>query len=193
MLKWQQVSLRVRNMVDQITTYVSVAEYEALPDSEHPIELIGGELSAVSPPSFIHQVIVVDTSFMLKQLRPDGRTLVASLSVYLDEKNVLEPDVLWIAPVSQATRLARGVKGAPDLIIEVLSPSTARYDKIVKFQLYEKHGTQEYWIIEPERQQVEVWKRDGTEFVLFGTFGPSDSFDSPTLERTVDLKTIFTE
>ena len=66
--------------------------------------------------------------------------------------------------------------GAPDLVVEVLSPSTALRDHGVKFGLYEQHGTREYWLIDPAAEFVEVFRRENDAFVRFGAFGNAETF-----------------
>ena len=178
-------------MAAQTKIHMSVAEYEALPDSRHPIQLIEGELVEVVPPLSAHQLIASQIVRLLWQIRPDGKVVFAPIAVYLDERNVLEPDVMWLSPDSQARVMRKGLEGAPELVIEILSQSTARYDRIVKFQLYEKYGAREYWLVDPRMRLVEIWAKDGSEFILSGSFGADESFTSPLLERTVDLTAIF--
>ncbi len=82
---------------------------------------------------------------MLDRLIPDGEVFVAPLDVYLDEVNIVQPDVMWIAADSQCVEVeGRHLRGAPKLGLAVLSPSTVRHDKSTKFRLYEKHGVREY-------------------------------------------------
>ena len=178
-------------MAEQTKIHMSVAEYEALPDSRHPIQLIEGELFEVVPPVPLHQDVVFQVGTVLKQLRPDGHMYISPLAVVLDEHNVLQPDVMWLAPDTKCLVTNKRVESAPELVVEVLSPSTARYDKSVKFLLYEKHGTREYWLIDLDRRQIEVWTREGSEFVLLGTFGDTESFASPLLGQTIALAAVF--
>ncbi len=84
------------------------------------------------------------------------------------------------------------LRGAPDLVIEVLSPGTARRDKKDKFSLYEKHGVREYWIIDPSEKLLEVWQlRDG-RFSRLDVFGPGDPFTSLLL-GPIDVKALLPE
>ena len=178
-------------MAAQTKIHMNVAEYEALPDSRHPIQLIEGELVETEMPTPRHQRISRQINALLSQLRPDGEGLYAPVPVFLSETNVFEPDVMWLAPESQAVISERGVEGIPELVIEILSPSTARYDRMVKFQLYEKYGAREYWLVDPRLRVIDVWNREGSEFTSLGAFHETESFDSPLLERTVNLTAIF--
>ncbi len=71
--------------------------------------------------------------------------------------------------------------GAPDLVVEVLSPSTAHKDRGVKFDLYEKHGVREYWLLDPEGRYAEVYRRERERFDRVGVFGPGQSWASGVL------------
>ena len=84
-----------------------------------------------------------------------------------------------------------GYHGPPELAVEVLSPSTSRHDKTVKFLLYEKSGVREYWIVDPDHQQMEVWQLTDGEYELFGIFRTDDTFNSPALgSQTIDLNSL---
>lgn len=178
-------------MTEQTRIHMTFDEYWAIPEWRHPVQLIEGILFDPPRPDTQHQSVVVQVMLALNTWGPMGHIFPPRTAVILDDYNVLEPDISWIAPENKSIVSTRGIERAPDLVVEVLSSSTARYDKSVKFLLYEKHGTQEYWLIDPERSQVEVWKLEGTEFTLLGTFGANESFASATLEQTVDLAVIF--
>jgi Uma2 family endonuclease len=100
---------------------------------------------------------------------------------------------LWIASDSQCVIDDKRLRGAPDLVVEVLSPSTARDDKTVKFRLYEQHGSRELWLIDPTAEYVEVWRREDEQFVQNGVYGPADSFQSAVLRAAVNCAHIFGE
>jgi Uma2 family endonuclease len=84
------------------------------------------------------------------------------------------------------------IRGAPDLVVEVLSPSTAKYDRGGKYEAYEKHAVREYWIIDPLHQTIEIWiSGKGRKFDRKGSFSVEDSFDSEVLKQKVSAKEIF--
>jgi Uma2 family endonuclease len=163
-----------------IQTRMTAKEFLALPESNQPVELIHGEVIMSPTPTPSHQRVVGDVFFFVKQMAKahGGQAFVAPLDVYLDEENVVQPDVLWIAPDSRCTVGDSCLNGAPDLVIEVLSPSTARRDKTVKFRLYEKHGVREYWMVDPAAQYVEVWQAEAGKFAQKGVYGPGEKFNT---------------
>jgi Uma2 family endonuclease len=122
-----------------------------------------------------------------------GKIYVAPVDVYLDDANVVQPDVLWVAPGSACVPFeGKYLRGAPDLVVEVLSPGTARRDKKAKFDLYEKHGVREYWLIDSGAKLLEAWQLKDSRFIRLDVFGPGDQFDSPLL-GPIDVSAIFPE
>jgi Uma2 family endonuclease len=84
------------------------------------------------------------------------------------------------------------LEGPPDLIVEVLSPGTERRDKKDKFELYQRFGVREYWIMHPQEEYIEVWRLENGVLVRQGVYGPDESFVSAVLGgKTVELKGIF--
>jgi Uma2 family endonuclease len=144
-------------------------------------------------PNLEHQAIVLNLASLLLQIKPGGKVHVAPVDVWLDDANVVQPDVMWISPNSACVPFEKKYyQGAPDLLAEVLSPGTARTDKSAKFKLYEKHGVREYWMVDPEAQYVEVWRREENRFALVGVFGPGETFGSAVLgDKTVEVTRLF--
>ena len=121
-------------------------------DLKERYELIDGELYMMAAPRRIHQKIMVELSWQLSNfLRGKSCELYfAPFAVYLNDDNYtkVEPDIIVVCDKSKLTD--EGCSGAPDLIIEILSPSSLRHDKITKFNRYLNAGVREYWIIDPE-------------------------------------------
>lgn len=174
-------------------TRMTAAEFLALPESNRLEELLHGEYILNPPPSDAHQKIVGRTHILLNDLITGGELRIAPTGVYLDEENFVEPDVFWVSPHNPRCQLREGRywHGAPDLVVEVLSPGTARHDRVIKFSLYEQHGVREYWIIDPDTQYVEVWRLEGELFALQGSYGPGRRFESAVLSVQVDVSKVF--
>lgn len=154
-------------------------------------DLIDGEI-IVSPPSLEHQDLVLKLAFLIKQMVAHGTVMIAPVDVVLDDYNTVQPDVLWVAPDSACVReQGKYLRGAPELVIEVLSPSTARQDRGKKFALYQRHGVREYWLVDPDAAFIEVWVRDGDALARMGDFGAGESFTSPALGVDVPLDGVF--
>lgn len=181
-------------MVFQTKQRMTAEEYRQLPETSQRMELIEGEI-VVSPSVVVnHQRIIRNAFYVLcDDDIPYGEALIGPLDVYFDDENAFQPDVFWVAKDNDRCVERDGYfYGPPDLVIEVLSPSTARYDKTVKFLVYEKHGVREYWLADPKRKTVEVWQRGEEEFTLLDIYSAADTFVSVVLgNKQVNLATIF--
>src|SRR5688572_12099576 len=134
-------------MVDK--TIVTAREFLELPETNVLTELIKGEIIVAPSPEDRHQKASGKSHIYLVQLVSGGELRYAPADVYLDAITVVQPDLFWVSPNS-ICHLVNGKywRGAPDLVIEILSPSTTRRDRGIKFDLYEKHGVREYWLME---------------------------------------------
>lgn len=182
-------------MVQPTRTAIQAEAYFQLPEyAKHDlIQLINGEVVIGIPPVPAHQDIVGDIFVFLKGYvkQHGGKTYTAPIEVYLDEDNVYEPDILYIFPDSACTVEEKRLIGAPDLVVEVLSPSTARYDRREKYNTYEKHSVREYWIVDPVHKTLEVSIHQSGQFQRLNAYSTSDTFTSPLLNVTVPVKDFF--
>ena len=124
-------------------------------------EVIDGELAVTPSPSLPHQRIVGALHARLLAFAEEhglGEVLVGPLDVLFGEGDYLEPDVLFVRADRAHILADRGVEGAPDLVIEVVSPSTAHRDRGIKLERYRHFGVGEYWIADPNGRTVEVWR-----------------------------------
>ncbi len=141
---------------------LSVSDYLLLPEGGPRIQLIEGDFFMAPSPRKSHQNIG-GTIFILlhehvKRSRK-GAVMIAPFDVYLDDNNVYQPDVLYVAAAREKKILLDdGVHGAPDLVVEVLSPSTARLDKDAKRRVYARAGVLEMWLIDPELRSVQIYR-----------------------------------
>jgi Uma2 family endonuclease len=173
-----------------VQTRMTAAEYLALPETMQRSDLINGEIIMSPTPNVEHQRLVGRLFNLLQRLVPNGEVFLAPLDVYLDDDNVVQPGVMWVAADSKCAAESNYLSGAPDLVVEVLSPGTRRRDRKEKFHLYEKFGTREYWLTEPEEQFLEVWSLKDGKFVRLDAFGTGETFNSPLL-GSVEVNAIF--
>jgi Uma2 family endonuclease len=143
-----------------------VADYLALPD-EPRCELLRGRLYLSPSPTTAHQAAVAQLWTILNRLalQTGGMAFVAPLDVTLAEHSVVQPDVIFISHERREIALER-IEGAPDLVVEVLSPSTVGRDRGEKQQLYASAGVDEYWLVDPAAEQIEFLVREGGRFAL---------------------------
>lgn len=173
-------------------TRMTATEFSQLPETNQPTELIDGELIVSPPPIPKHQRINRRIVIMLDELIPDGELFFAPIGVYFDEDNIPEPDVVWVSEASKCVIGDKYLEGPPELIVEIFSPGTLRRDRREKYELYERFGVREYWMVDPVGQFIEVCVWANGLYNRQGVYGPDDSFESPVLGgKTVTLKGIF--
>ena len=134
------------------------------------IEIINGEAVMMAPPSSVHQEIAAELTRQFGNYLEGKRCKVypAPFGVRLFERDgeapedvdtMVEPDLSVVCDRSKIDK--HGCKGAPDLVVEILSPSSLRHDRFVKLGLYQRAGVREYWIVDPEYKSVQVFTLDG--------------------------------
>ncbi|NTU42920.1 MAG: Uma2 family endonuclease [Nitrospirales bacterium] len=156
-------------------------DYLTWPDNER-WEVIDGVAYNMSPsPSERHQTITLNFAFQLKGCLKETqcRTYVAPLDVYYDDENFVQPDVFVVC---DKNKIKDRIYGAPDLIIEVISPSTSLKDKREKKRLYERFGVKEYVIIHPEEVFAERYCLRNNAYGEAEVFGPYESLPLCSLE-----------
>ena len=130
-------------------------------------ELIGGEAVLMAPrPSWNHNQVAYNIATLFANFLK-GKTctpIADGMDLYLNEENHFVPDFMIVC--DQKKIRPDGVHGAPDLVVDVLSPSTMRNDKARKKDIYARCGVQEYWLVSPGEKSVEVYRADGSGFVL---------------------------
>lgn len=138
------------------------AEFARLPSEGNTrYEVIDDELVVTPSPSARHQEIVTHLVSVLHSFVRThglGRVIVSPFDVLLAEGDYVEPDILFVRRDRASLVTERGVEGPPDLVVEVLSPSTAHRDRGLKLDRYRLHGVAEYWMVDPESRTVEVWR-----------------------------------
>jgi len=139
----------------------TIADIEALPEGERA-ELIDGEMFMMASPSWRHQDILVNLLFeiegYIRKNKGKCRVLPAPFGVYIknDNRNFVEPDISVIC--DEEKRSEKGCLGAPDWIIEIVSPSSKRMDYVRKTDLYRDAGVREYWIVDPDKETVTIYE-----------------------------------
>lgn len=174
-------------------------DYKSLPYHEtKQYELLGGELIMVPSPTEPHQRISGNLEFLLRQFvkeRKLGHVYDAPLDVVLgqgEDREVAQPDIFYISSQRSSIITEEEIRGAPDLIIEIISPGTEKYDRGYKRSLYARHGVKEYWIADPDQKAIEVFTLTESGFETKATYGESETLTSPLLEGlTIDLTNVF--
>ena len=142
-------------------------DYELFPDDGRRHELIEGEHYVTPSPFAKHQSTVVKLTIRLGgvvEQRRLGWLFVAPFDVVLSDLDVVQPDLLFVSAKCAEVLTEKHVRGAPDLVVEVLSESTRRTDEIVKRKLYERFGVREYWVVDPVLESVKVYRLEEGAF-----------------------------
>lgn len=149
-------------MMPQINEKIYTAEdYWNLPDGERA-ELIDGKLIYMATPSRIHQHLVLELSIAIrshiKAKKGSCEVILSPFAVNLtvDDKTYVEPDVVVVCDPNKLTD--RECKGAPDFVVEIVSPSSRKHDYSTKNALYSNAGVREYWIVDPEKERTTVYR-----------------------------------
>jgi Uma2 family endonuclease len=103
------------------------------------------------------------------KIRPRVVKIFAPCDVLLSETDILVPDLIYISKARAHVVTLKNLQGAPDLAIEILSPSTMRRDRNLKRAVYERAGVEEYWLVDPEAVTIEVFASSGEQFALANT------------------------
>ena len=151
-----------------LTKRLTYSDYVQLtpPDSGH-YQLIQGELITMTSPNTRHQSIILNISFhLLSFLNKNalGTLFLSPMDVVMGEGDVYQPDILFILESNKHIIEETKINGVPDLIVEVLSPSNAYYDLVVKKKIYEKCGVREYWIVDPLQNTLDLYVLHNNKF-----------------------------
>jgi Uma2 family endonuclease len=169
----------------------TVEDYEKLPEGS-PYQLIEGELVMSPAPIPYHQMVLGNIySILRRELKGKGLVLFSPVDLYLDERNAYQPDLVVLLKNSKAKLTAKGIYGAPELVVEVLSPSNAYYDLRIKKEVYEKYGVKEYWIADPLKKSLEIYTNREGRFEVFAEVKEEGKVLSPLLGIELELSEVF--
>ena len=175
---------------------LTVSDYVETPEGVR-CQLLDGELIVAAAPADKHQKIILHLATRLDQFvrsRNLGIIRFAPVDVVLSDHDVVQPDLLFVSHDRAAIRTPANLQGAPDLAVEVLSPSTEEYDRGYKRELYARHGVREYWLVDPDLETIEVLTPENGGFIRYVLYNRRETLTSPLLPGlAVDLAAIFGE
>jgi Uma2 family endonuclease len=176
-------------------TKLTYDDYVLMPDDGQRHELIDGEHYVVPAPALFHQFVSSNIHLALgAYVRAHNLGIVAyaPVDVILSHESVVQPDLVFVRSENAALLEQRGILGAPDVVIEILSESTRRYDALTKKRLYERFGVTEYWIVDPVAKTVKVLRLAGTHYEAVAELRDNDTLTSPQFPGfELPLATIF--
>lgn len=170
-------------------------DYANIPGDER-YELIDGELILVSSPNEMHQRVSKRLLWLFRDVEESGLGWVydAPFDVILSDTDVVQPDLMFISKERADIITPANVQGAPNLVVEVLSPSTAQRDWTQKRDLYAKYGVRELWLVAPDAKLAWVMALTDGDYAIAGVYKEGQTLISPTLEGlTIDLGYVFGE
>ena len=165
----------------QKTTY---ADYVKIDDNNR-YEVFNGELRMVPAPSTDHQFISRDLEILVWNFVSQkglGEVLDAPVDVVFDDEEVYQPDLVFIKRDRQGIIKRDAIHGVPDLIMEIVSPSSVFYDTVEKKDIYRKYGVNEYWLVFPDEKAIEVFVLENGEYQEFCRFKKNGCVASKILE-----------
>ncbi len=163
---------------------MTAREYFEMPEGPPYFQLVNGELFMSPSPILQHQWISVRLASRIDEYlraHPIGEVYTAPSDVELDERNIFQPDIYFVSNERLDILNRQGAKGAPDLIIEILSPSTARLDREHKRAVYFRFGVRELWFINVRRLQVEIYLPESVEDESARILRSGDVLSTPLL------------
>ena len=165
------------------TTGLRYDDLAAFPEDNLRRELIDGELIVTAAPALRHQRVVRRLVVALDRYAEanGGEVFPSPTDVFLSETNVVEPDVIFVRAENARKLEERFVRSAPDLVVEVSSPSTRRLELIRKRDLYERFGVPEYWYVDLDADRLEVHRLEAGRYAPPTLLGRRDEAMSPQL------------
>lgn len=169
-------------------------DYLHMPEDRR-CELIEGEFAMVPSPNEHHQSISREIEYALLgfvKKNKSGFVYYAPFDVVLSDEDVVQPDIIYVSKERKDIITEDNIQGAPDLLVEILSPHRSYRDREIKRKLYCKYGVKEYWIVDPMKQTVEVLSLTEGGYKESGVYGVHASLSSPMLQGlAIDLKSVF--
>lgn len=176
-------------------------DYCTLPeDMSRRYELLHGDLYMVPAPTTRHQRIsrmllgIIDRHVSAKR---SGEVFYSPVDVILgraDDREVAQPDLVFIAEARRDIVKLHGIEGPPDLVVEIISPGTEARDRGYKLKMYARHGVREYWIVDPDTQTVEVFLSGPEDFAPAVRYAATDVLTSALFPGLcISLQEIFTD
>jgi Uma2 family endonuclease len=157
-------------------------DYCVLPNDGKRYEIINGELFVTPSPLRRHQLALANLLYYLTDFvkkHDSGQVYPAPFDVVFSEYDVVEPDILYVSKARASVTTEKNVQGAPDLVVEILSESTAKIDRTAKLKLYARYGVAEYWVIDPAACSAEVYRLVPGGYELAAHLDSHQSLTSP--------------
>lgn len=163
---------------------LTYADYLLYPANGKQLQLIEGEFIMSPAPKTYHQAISRNLLVILHSYVTQyklGEVYDAPTDVVFSDADVTQPDILFVSKERLKIITKDNIKGAPDLVIEILSEKTRKLDVEVKRRLYARHGVKEYWIVDPDKKTVDVLTLSRSGYIRYGLYKKGHTLASPIL------------
>lgn len=178
-----------------MTEFKTDKDFALLPEGTLA-ELLDGEIFMVPAPIPEHQRVSGKLySLLLRFVERNqlGEIFFSPIDVFLDERNVVQPDLIFISKARNSIVREKRIEGAPDWVAEILSEGNAYHDLKTKKKLYEKHGVLEYWIVDPMERSVEVFSNGESGFKLIASSGSGKIASAVLGGFSIEIEPLFTK
>ncbi|NPV70644.1 MAG: Uma2 family endonuclease [Firmicutes bacterium] len=163
--------------------------------SGHRYELVEGDIRMVPSPTTFHQEVSGSIEETLREWVKEhglGKVYHAPIDVVLSQYDVVQPDILFVSRERLGIVKKENIQGAPDLMMEILSPSTAEWDRVTKRKLYSKYGVREFWLVDPDARTIEVAVHTGSDLATAQVYPSGTTSRSQILSGfSLDVDAIF--
>ena len=151
-----------------------------IPLTTNGTSCLTGRLVVLPTPNIAHQRVLGDLSFALHDFVREKRVGAAFLrvAVVLADTNVVEPDITFVSASRMDIVESDNIRGAPDLVVEIISPSNPERDVVRKRDIYARNGVGEYWIVDPEARSIRVMTLEGSTYSIIGEYEAGDQLTS---------------
>jgi Uma2 family endonuclease len=188
------MAIAIVDIPDRLKVF-TYEDYLNLPDNGKRYEIINGELYMAPAPTLDHQDTIGEfylTIGNFLKTNPIGKIYLAPTDIIFSDIDVMQPDLIFVSKEKFDILTRENIQGAPDLVIEVLSPGTEKRDRTIKLKAYSKFGVSEYWMASDEKATVEVWRRRGKKLEFHAVLGRAQTLATPLLPGLeISLEKIF--
>jgi Uma2 family endonuclease len=187
----------VEKLGAEVNVKITYRDYLEFPDDGRRYEVIDGDAIVTPAPNLRHQRVLANLYFALSlhvRAQRLGELLFAPCDVVLTDTTIVQPDLIFVSKERRAVLEKARIAGAPDLAVEILSPSTATRDRSLKLQTYERHGVAHYWLLDPERGDLEEYVLSDGKFRLVSKLTGPVAFQPRVFPGfTLDLGQVWAE
>jgi Uma2 family endonuclease len=178
--------------MERVEIRYNYEDYLHFPEDGKRYQIVGGKLFRMPAPVPYHQKVSRNIEFILHSFVKEhdlGEVFDAPCDILFSDVDIVQPDLFFISKEREYIIGDKNIQGAPDLIIEIVSPGSDYLDRKLKVELYEKYGVKEYWLVDTDRKEAEVLMLTRKGYRSMGAF--NNSFSSPLLKLEVKLSEVF--